>query len=269
MAAFRPFLLLLCAACAWGSGTVYTFEPPTFAGSSPGAGGVALSGQDGWLTGGGLASGIVYTYAGTPIPAIPGGSGGSQFVAMRPGSENYVDGVSFAGPSEWVITFDILVYSVTVGNNSVGSFYLFADSTGYQLHAFPAVAAGGTWSAKFDVFNPNGTQNNGVDLGGAFDGLPMDHWYQEQIAISTTSNQILSVSIEDPSNPAANATDDPTGWYLYGGASAAFSVGGMGLRGIGTLGFDNISLDPTPEPASWTLWLAGAAALCFLRGRRR
>ena len=267
MPAYRAIVLLpLLAACTWAGAVSYTFEPPTFSGSSFGAGGVALSGQDGWLTGGGLASGSVFTY-GSPIPVPPGG--GSQFVAMQPGDENYVDGLSFAGSSEWAITFDILVYSFSGGNNAGGSFYLFADSTGYQLHAFPYQTSGSTWNAKFDVFNPNGTPNNGVDLGGGFDGLQMDHWYQEQIVLNTTSNQILSVSIDDPGNPAANATDDPSGWYLYGGASAAFSVGGLGLRGIGTLGFDDISLDAVPEPASWTLWLAGAAALCYLRGRRR
>jgi MYXO-CTERM domain-containing protein len=99
----------------------------------------------------------------------------------------------------------------------------------------------------------------------------MNQWYQEQIVFDTATNRILSVAIGDPANPSAAATYDPSGWYLYGGASAPFSVGGLGVFAYGTLAFDNISLDPvpTPEPASWGLGLAGAAALGCLRARRR
>jgi hypothetical protein len=261
VAVYRAILLLLSAACAWG-GVVYTFEPPTYAGSPPGSGGTGgtpLGGQNGWITPSGYGNAMVYTYLGTGL-SVPSG-GGSQFVAVMPNDEDEI-GVSFAGSSEWAITFDVLVHSFSGSYFSAGSFYLYTPGVGYQLHAFPAVGTPGTWNAVYDVFNPDGSPLGYQDPGGRFDGLLMDQWYQEQIVLSTTSNQILSVSIN-------GATEDPTAWYLRGGASSPFSVTGMGIYGIGTIGFDNITTDAVPEPASWSLWLAGAAALCCWRGRRR
>jgi hypothetical protein len=260
MLAYRAiFLLVLCSLCAWG-GVVYTFEPPTYNGSAPVSGGIPLGGQNGWVTPSGFGDALVFTYSGTPIPVAPG-SGNTQFVAVQQNDEDEI-GVSFAGSSEWAITFDVLVYGFSGSNYSAGSLYLFTYGVGYQLRAFSAVGANGTWNAAYDVFNPDGTPLGYQDPGVGFDGLLMDQWYQEQIVLSTTSNQILSVSID-------GATYDPTAWYLRGGASASFDVTGMGIYGIGTLGFDNISLDAVPEPASGLLWLAGAGVLCCLRGRRR
>ncbi len=256
--------LLSFAACAW-SGTVYTFESPTYSGSGSGA---ALAGQDGWFTPGTYSSASVYTYSGLGAPVPTGG--GSQFIGLLGPNvqDNHTE--TFVGSTVWAVTFDILVDSFGSGSRSAGSFFMYANSTGYQLHAFPSQGTPGTWNATFDVFNQNGGQFNGQDPGAGFDGLQMDRWYQEQIVFSTASNQILSVSIGDAINPSSGATYNPTGWYLYGGSSAAFSANGIGVYAIGNLGFDNISLEEvaSPEPASWMLWLAGAVALCWLRGRR-
>jgi hypothetical protein len=262
--ACRAVLLLLCAACAW-SGTVYTFESPTYNGSGSGA---ALAGQDGWFTPGTYSSASVYTYSGLGAPVPTGG--GSQFIGLFGPNVQDNHSETFAGSTVWTVTFDILVDSFGSGSRSAGSFFMYANSTGYQLHAFPLQGAG-TWNAVFDVFNQNGGQYNGQDPGTGFDGLQMDRWYQEQIVFSTASNQILSVSMEDLKNPSSNTTYNPTGWYLYGGSSAAFSANGIGVYAIGNLGFDNISLQEvaSPEPVSWMLWLSGAAALCCLRVRRR
>jgi MYXO-CTERM domain-containing protein len=194
--------------------------------------------------------------------------GGAQFIGLIGPNVEDEHSATFAGGSVWAITFDVFVHSFN-GSQTAGSFYLFGGGN-YQLHAFPNMGAAGTWNAKFDVFSNTGAQINGADPGAGFDGLQMDHWYQEQIVFSTTSNQILSVSMDDPSNPGANATYDPTGWYFRGGASGPFSVAGLGVYAIGTLGFDNISLEETaPEPASWALCLLGAAALWRLRDGRR
>jgi len=256
--------LMSFAACAF-SGTVYTFESPTYSGSGSG---VALGGQDGWFTPGTYSSASVYTYSGLGAPVPTGG--GSQFIGLLGPNvqDNHTE--TFAGSTVWAVTFDIFVDSFGSGSRSAGSFFMYANSTGYQLHAFPLQTAGGTWNATFDVFNPNGSADSGVDPGAGFDGLQMDHWYQEQIVFSTASNQILSVSMEDLTNPSSNTTYNPAGWYLYGGSSAAFSVGGIGVYANGKLGFDNISLEEvaSPEPVSWMLWLSGAATLCWLRGRR-
>jgi hypothetical protein len=257
--------LLSFAACAW-SGTLYTFESPTYTGS---AGGTALGGQDGWFTPNGYTGASVYTYAGTGAPQAPGG--GAQFIGLIGPNvqDNHLE--AFVGASVWAITFDVFVDSFGSGSLSAGSFFLYTSGTSYQLHAFPMMSPGGTWNAKFDVFGAGGGTLNGQDPGAGFDGLAMGQWYQEQIVINTASNQILSVSIEDPNNPSSSATYDPTGWYLYGGASAPFSVGGIGVYANGILAFDNISLEEeqSPEPASWVLWLAGAAALGCLRAHRR
>ena len=261
----RATLLLAFAACAWG-GTMYTFEAPTYSGSGAGVG---LGGQDGWFINGGMGDATVRTYAdtGAPVPF----DGGAQFIALF--GPNIQDNhlASFAGASVWDVSFDILVHSFDPGNPSAGSFFLYTPATGYELHAFPYMGPGGTWIADFDVFDQAGNRLNGQNPGGGFVGLNMDRWYQEQIVIDTDTNQILSVSVGDPGNPAAAATYDPAGWYLYGGAAAPFSVSGLGVFASGTLGFDNIALDQvqTPEPASWGLGLAGVAALSWMRARRR
>jgi MYXO-CTERM domain-containing protein len=265
MPACRATVLLAFAACAWG-GTIYTFEAPTYTGSM---GGVGLNGQDGWFTATGYGDATVRTYLDTGVPAPT--DGGAQFIALLGPNvqDNHFE--SFAGASVWTISFDFFVHSIDTDYQSIGSFFLYTPATGYQLHAFPRVAPFGTWDAYFDVFDQAGHKLSGVNPGAGFVGLGMDQWYQEQIVIDTSSNRILSVSLGDPSSPATAATYDPTGWYLYGGGSAPFSVAGLGVFAYGTLGFDNISLDPSPapEPASWALWLTGAAALCCLGSRRR
>lgn len=254
---------LSSAPAAW-SGTVYTFEPPAYNGSGSGT---TLNGQQGWYTPTGYADASVYTYAGTGIPQAPGG--GAQFIGLIGPNVEDEHSATFAGSSVWAITFDLFVDGFN-GSQTAGSFFLFTGGIGYQLHAFPYVGAAGTWNAKFDVFTNTGAQINGADLGAGFDGLQMDYWYQEQIVFSTASNQILSVSMNDPNNPGAIATYDPAGWYFRGGASGPFSVAGLGVYAIGNLGFDNISLqEQAPEPASWALCLLGAAAIWRLRDGRR
>lgn len=261
----RAELLLAVAACGWG-GTLYTFEAPAYSGSMSGIG---LGGQDGWFIDSGDADATVRTYAGLPIPQDPGGA--AQFIALIGPNiqDNHME--SFAGSSVWDISFDILVYSFTSGYSTAGSLFLYTSGTGYQLHAYPALGAGGTWNANYDVFDQTGARIDGANPGAGFNGLQMDQWYQEQIVLDTATNQILSVSMGDPANPGAATSYDPSGWYLYGGASAPFTVAGLGVFADGALGFDNISLDPVPapEPASWGLGLAGAAALGCLRVRRR
>jgi MYXO-CTERM domain-containing protein len=258
-------LLAAFAACGWG-GTLYTFEAPTYAGSG---GGVGLNGQDGWLASNGNGDATVRRYADIGAP-VPFGGGGQFIVVIGPNVQD-THSASFTGASVWDVSFDIFVNKFDSNYTSAGSFFLFRNGTGYQIHAFPGAGQGGTWNADFDVFDSTGGRINGANPGAGFAGLQMNQWYQEQIVFDTATNRILSVAIGDPANPSAAATYDPSGWYLYGGASAPFSVGGLGVFAYGTLAFDNISLDPvpTPEPASWGLGLAGAAALGCLRARRR
>jgi len=262
----RAWILLLpLAVSAWG-GTIYDFEAPGYNGS---AGGTPLGGQAGWMVNTGDRDAGVYTYSGTGAPVPTGGD--SQFAVLFGPNVQDDHSQSFAGSSVWDISFDILVHSFDPDYSSAGSFFLYNRGTGYELHAFPWYpGTPGTWDAVFDVFNSAGGRNSGVNPRGGFDGLQIDQWYQEQIVIDTALNQILSISIGQPGSPAA-ATYDPSGWYLYGGASAPFSVTGLGMFAYGTLAFDNIAVDavPTPEPAPWALGLAGAAVLCGLRARKR
>jgi hypothetical protein len=264
MAAYRSVLLLLCAACAWG-GVVYTFEPSPA--SSPYTTG-ALSGQQGWYVptgtppgGGSYSTGQVYSYASTGVPVAPGG--GAQFVAMvGPGTSN-VHSESFAGSSEWAITYDVGVYD-TNPDYMAGSLNLYSAAGG-QFQAVATLNSDSTWNAQFPAFDSQGNPLGNGDAGTGFDNLSQGQWYQEQIVFGSNS-QIISVSIN-------GATYYPTGWYFHGGAHT-LSVTGIGLLSDATspnngMLFDNISLDAVPEPASWSLWLTGVAALCCLRGRRR
>lgn len=68
----------------------------------------------------------------------------------------------------------------------------------------------------------------------------------------------------------------PTGaWFNYtfqnsGAVTLAFGVVDTGdFNGVTQLGISEFTLTPVPEPASWALWLAGAAGLAALRRRQR
>lgn len=273
MTVSRGVLVLLCASCAW-SGTlsyVYDFEPPLYTGSD---GGTPLAGQNGWYVYTGSVDGIVLTYQGVGAPVPP--NGGTQFVGMVGPSARDAHTADFSAASIWSITFDVLADNQGQSyGNPIGAFALFHDTLNDTQFSAEADWDGnsGSWSMVFNVYGAGGGAIvNGQLAGSAFSGLSQDHWYQEQFVFDTAANRILNVSITDPGNFSASYS--PAGWYLSGGASAAFSANAFRLVGRGTeaspaaMGFDDILIQAVPEPATWTLLLAGIAALCWVRSRR-
>ena len=274
MTVSRVVLVLLCAACAWAGTVSFDFEPPLYTGSSAGSGGTPLAGQNGWYVYPSSVDGEVLTYLGAGIPTPP--NGGTQFVAMIGPSARDAHTVDFSSASTWSIAFDVLAHNLTQSYaNPAGAFVLFQSTP--DVTEFSAEedwdGSSGNWSMVFNVYGSGGGSIlNGQLAGAAFQGLSQDHWYQEQFVFDTASNRILSVSITDPGNFSASYS--PAGWYLSGGASAAFNANALRLVGRGSadspaaMGFDDIVIQAVPEPATCTLLLPGIVALCWLRRRR-
>jgi hypothetical protein len=269
----------LCAAvllCGAASAQLETgFEPPTYSGS---AGGVVMTGQDGWY----LPSGVdynVYTYAGNVLGVNANPQGGEQFVAgVGPGTDyaRAQHDLNWADLTEWTVTYDVaaLYDGLPPGANNLGSFSVqpSTDTIGSYVHLFSWVDLNDPvdFNAFFLHYDAAGTQvaQPGSSPGPEFGGLELNHWYRFSTTLDFLVNQITEVSILDLTG-GGSATYEPVDWYLSGGAAGGdptvtalrFFAGG-GVAG-NTLAWDNLGV--IPEPGS----LCGIALLGLVLARRR
>jgi hypothetical protein len=260
------------------------FEPPYVASAA----GTALAGQQGWYIPAVAASSgySAYTYAGNTLglPANPFGQ--AQFIgAATPGPtfpRAQLD-VDFSTAGGWRVTYDVAhryngvlpaaqnLASFSLQNPNAAAFRQFI-----ALHTWADLAGGTTWNAGFNIFNAAGVAQATQSPGAAWNNLLVDRWYRESIEFSFIENRILSVSITDLSLGTTN-TATPANWYLQGGANPGalalpsairFFTGGSPDVG-NVAGFDNLGIQPIPEPGSCVLCGLGAVGLFVLMRRRR
>jgi len=274
----RLLCVVLLSVLAMQAGTVFTFEPTTYA---PGA----IAGQNGWynpdLTG---AGGSVAAYSAGGVITNP--TGGAQFVAMdHSGSvdvraEHLVD---FSSASTWTVSYDLLLknFNDEASSNNGGSFsvqnvsggtYGFLSIMGWMNESSPA----SPWAVVYYVANSSGVEGRQV----AWVNLVQDHWYRQTTVFDVNTKKILSASLTDLNGSDTFSTITPTDWYFNGGTASTFTPDAIRLFAGGgsdkgnAAAWDNISLDSqdvggpgVPEPA--TVVMAGAALAALALWRRR
>src|SRR5271157_5507731 len=266
-----PIALLVCTPA---EAAYIDFEPPAY---SAGGSCASINGQSGWYTPAAANStdGMVCSYAylgGFGVPSDP--YGGAQVALLHTTNDSQYSraqyNLDFRTAAVWSISFDLTAVDLSSTASSFGSFYPgsfgLIQPSGSSFNVFDSwdsAAANSTWTANYGVYDSSGNQINEVP-GAAWQGLTQGHWYRETTVFSMSALVILSVSIEDLST-LSTTTVDPSGWYLEPNVPPP---GGVRMFGSGTTNamlFDNIEIDPTPEPSTLFLAALGFAAIAIRR----
>ncbi|MEX2219360.1 MAG: MYXO-CTERM sorting domain-containing protein [Phycisphaerales bacterium] len=272
-----------------------TFEPPVYTGSATGTpltngfGGPA--GQDGWYNPvSGSVDFQVHTYAGNPLGFPSNPNGGTQFIgALGSASPNIIGrgqhAVDFSAGGTWTASWDVAggFIGTAPAFDNLGSFSLQPSSgTGFANY-FQQIMQWGTntpnpvqYNINYGSFTAAGAAAGGAGIlflspGPAWQNIPVNHWIHEEATFDFTSNQILSVTIQNLTlgTPAVTADVSAMGWYLAGGANniqaRPFPTDIRTFTGNNqnATGWDNIAIVPAPG----ALALLGLGGL--LAGRRR
>jgi uncharacterized protein (TIGR03437 family) len=251
------FLLLACFGAAPVSGaTIYTFETDSL-GPVPL---FPLTTPTGWYTAtvAGSVAASVGAYSSLSFTGDPGGGVQALVLANTPSTSvaRAQHAFDFTQGTQWTVAYDVAVNNTSASGNSFGNTYIgsvslvntgVANSPFTILHGWDSGAANSTWSAAYFVYDSGGnTRNdNGLVPGPAWAGLSQKHWYNLSTIFDIPSNRILSVTITDLTSNATS-TVTPTGWYMAGGASAAFQSNAIRIAGFApsnTMVADNVSLD--------------------------
>lgn len=251
-------------------------------------GGTIITGQQGWYLPAvtGSVDGNVYTYASNALgfPTNPA-PGGEQFAGatFTTGSVRMQHAVNYSAGGNWTLGIDFC-FSYTgqpPGVNNLGSVSLQPSTTAnicQTLYRFTDPNNPTTYEAVIGnapaAGLPAGTPLNLTSPGTDWQGLIFNHWYHQTLSWDFTSNSITNTTLKDMTAGGPTFSFDPTGWYLQGGANNVeglpqptdvrmFVSGGVGNNG----GYDNLSLTPVPEPATFAA--LGLGALLVLRRRRR
>ncbi len=256
------------------------------------AGGTALTngfgggGQSGWYNPvSGSVDGNVFTYAGNSLGLASNPNGGNNFLGMKvltaQGSNRAQHAVSFSSTVETLSYDFIAAFSGTAPSaDNLGSVSLQPGATNY-FQTIMQWATPVNHTANADAFNANighfATNGGGIVFdspGTAWQSLPLNHWFHQTVTWDFGTNLITDTTLTDIT--AGGATNDfkPTGWYLAGGANNAgglatptdvrfFTSGSAG----DIMGYDNASVGPVPEPASFAA--LGLGAIMLIRRRRK
>jgi hypothetical protein len=265
---------------------VTNFEPAAYTGS---AGGTLLTGQQGWYNPvAGSVDYNVFTYAGNTLGLPVNSTGGTQFVGGASGGgtalargQHDVD-FSFGAASIWTLSYDFAHrYNGTLPSaQNLGSFSLAHTGTTtfrqlIALHAWVDVNTATNFNAGFNVYDAAGVAQPTQSPGAAWNNLLVDNWYRESFTVDFSTNTVLSVSLTDLTGGGGTNTFNPTGWFMLGGSagtanplptSVRFFAGGA----LGNVaGWDNLDIQPIPEPTSIALLGAGFLGVIARRWRSR
>ncbi len=262
------------------------FEPPTYAGSAAGTAltnGFGGGGQDGWYNPvNGSTDGKVFTYAGNAVGLVNNPTGNAQFAAVQnfgaSGFGRAQHAINFLSNTTYTASFDInfdRFGGVLPAINNLGSFSLQPSATSrfwQTLYTWDNLATGNAYDANYVFFNAAGVQQANTLPGPDWDALRLNTWYRQSTTWDFTTNQILSVSIDNLHDAAAPVVVDVSamGWYLAGGANPTQAIptdvrffAGGGANNIHVFGFDNFEI--IPAPASMAMLALGG----LFAGRRR
>jgi hypothetical protein len=242
-----------------------------FEGLNASPSGVILTGQDDYyLPNGppGDADFMCYTYAGNALGIVQNPQGGGKFIAgTGPGG-----GSTYAraqrdvtlGYGIWEIWYDFCgIYTGTPpGSNNIGSMSMRQAGNTVHINLLTWVDPNNPTDVNstyvyYDAYNVQ-SPIPGTPPGPEWSNLLPNHWYRARTVCDMDLNLIIQVGIRDLSG-GSEAIYNPTGWYLYGGASPLELPDGIRWFGGGggagnSTAWDNALLRQEPVPAEHTTW---------------
>jgi hypothetical protein len=262
---------LVCAAGTALGQVVVDFE--SFNGSSAGTPlttGFGGGGQGGWYNP--VAGSIdfnVYTYAGNAMnfPANP--AGGQQFIAVagQVSPNNIGRGqlaVDFSAGGLWTAEWDVIgAYHGISGTaiDNLGSFSLQNSATANYFQQIMQWGLNTTAPVQYDINYgifpaAGGAAPAFMSPGAAWTNIPVNHWVRQKTTWDFTSNQILSVSIENLTlgTPPVVADVSGMGWFLAGGQNNVLAkpmptdIRTFTGNTDNATGWDNIRVGPAAAP---------------------
>lgn len=263
------------------------FEPPAYAGSATGT---LLTGQNGWYVPiAGSPDANVFTYAGNSLglPANP--TGATQFVGGVSGgtvfSRAQLD-IPFTN-SQWTFSTDVahryngtLPTAQNLGSFSVAHPTLVAPNFRQLigLHTWVDLNTATNWNMGYLVFDAAGVAIGAANVpqspGAEWNNLLVDNWYRESWDVDFSTNQVMALRITNLTT-GITTTANPVGWFLAGGAAGTANPLPTAVRyfaggAVGNVaGWDNLSVQPIPEPTSIALVAVGLLGTIAARRRNR
>ena len=259
-----------------GLADTINFEAPAYTGS---ADGVAIEGQQTWIASP-YASSSVYTYTGNALglPANP--AGGAQFLGAQSGSGSSASTVlhrgnttiNVASPTSYDIAYDFCVSGASTAGNWIAESLVGSSKTtlGYSQW-FDWDVGGQSVTLSYRFYDQAG--NIPADHQSVMKGIPVDQWLHLVTAVDFASGKagITGITLTNLTTSATQTV--ATGGWLFPDQTRALPktmslyVGGQSSTTGNIVGFDNLSVTATPEPAS--LALLGLGGLLLMPRRRR
>jgi hypothetical protein len=233
--------------------------------------GVILTGQDDYFLPNGPpgdADFMCYTYAGNSLGIVQNPQGGEQFIAGTGpgGGSTYARAqrdVTF-GFGIWEIWYDFCaIYTgAPPGSNNIGSMSMRQAGNTVHINLLTWVDPNSPTAVNstYVYYDANNVQSPtpGTPPGPEWTNLLPNHWYRARTVCDLDQNLIIQIGIRDLSG-GSETLYNPTGWYLYGGASPTAQPDGIrwfgGGSGAGnTTAWDNAFVGQPSVPVETISW---------------
>lgn len=255
----KVVLQLIAFAALLPGAEVFTFEAPDYAASDLG---MWLPGQQGWYVPPASSSDTsVYPYVGNARGFVTNPSGGQQFAGGGGRTEHAFD---FSASPLWAIALDIAMIKRPDSNTDLGGRFSLIDAgpSGFVTTAVSYLNdpndPNSTWRLGY---TGQGNPDPGFLPGPAWDGLEQNHWYRTGMTVDFANRRLVLAWILDPSTGDYAQYSFPNLEFANGLTPNAIRVFGAG----GISGWDNITLQAVPEPATFLLLGCGLAAIGVMK----